>query len=321
MAARPRPTTEGKHSVELSGVPETMLWPLWNRAVEKSRRAPLIDDPLAVGLIDRIDYDFAGRFGKPSVMHAIRARHSDDLIRDYLAQGEEPRTVVALGDGLETQFWRVDDGHVRWLSIDLPEAIAVRRRLLPDHPRAATIAASALDPAWLDAVPRDPPPFITASGLLMYFEQPDVVALLTRLAARFPGAELFFDTIPPYISRRTIEGLNLTKKYTAPPMPWGISLDDIPAFVRGLRRYQVRSIQTYADPFPQRTRLYKLLSYIAVVRRRYAPGLVHLRETSGPSLQVVSNDAPSFQSLSSAGRPHGSHPPSDQDNATRGTTR
>ena len=288
MAARPRPSAEGKHTVDLSGVPETMLWPLWNRAVEASRRAPLIDDPLAVGLANRIDYDFSGRFGKASVVHAIRARHCDNLIRNYLAQGEEPRTVVALGDGLETQFWRVDDGHVRWLSIDLPEAVEVRRRLLPDHPRATMIEASALDPAWMDRVPRDPPPFISASGLLMYFEKPDVVSLLTRLAARFPGAELFFDTIPPYISQRSIEGLNLTKKYTAPPMPWGIALDDIPAFVRGLHRFQVRSIQSYADPFPQRTRLYKLLSYVAAVRRRYAPGLVHLEVTGGPTLEVVS---------------------------------
>ena len=291
MAARPNPSTEGKHAVDLSGVPETMLWPLWNRAMEMSRRAPLIDDPLAAGLINRIDYDFAGRFGKARVVHAIRARHCDDLIRGYLAQGEETRTVVALGDGLETQLWRVDDGRVRWLSVDVPEAIEVRQRLLPDHPRAATIAASALDPAWMDMVPADPPPFISACGLLMYFDKPDVVALLTMLAARFPGAELFFDTIPPYISQRSIEGLNLTRRYTAPPMPWGIALDDIPAFVRGLQRFQVQSIQSYADPFPERTRLYKLLSYIAVVRRRYAPGLVHLKAISGPSLDLVSDSS------------------------------
>ena len=34
-------------AVELDGVPETMLWPLWNRGVEHGRDDRLIDDPLA----------------------------------------------------------------------------------------------------------------------------------------------------------------------------------------------------------------------------------------------------------------------------------
>ena len=32
-------------NVDLSGVPETMLWPLWNRAAEMRRADRLIDDP------------------------------------------------------------------------------------------------------------------------------------------------------------------------------------------------------------------------------------------------------------------------------------
>ena len=37
-------------------------------------------------------------------------------------------TVVALGEGLETQFWRPDNGRVRWLSVDLPAADRSDRR-------------------------------------------------------------------------------------------------------------------------------------------------------------------------------------------------
>jgi O-methyltransferase involved in polyketide biosynthesis len=40
------------------------------------------------------------------------------------------RTAVALGEGLETQFWRVDNGRCRWLTVDVPEARQVRERLL-----------------------------------------------------------------------------------------------------------------------------------------------------------------------------------------------
>ena len=262
-------------TVDLTGVPETMLWPLWHRAAETGRPDRLIDDPMAADLVARIDYDFAGSFGKPSVIHPIRARVCDDLVRAYLKRTEGDPIVIALGDGLETQFWRVDDGRVRWFSIDVPEAIETRRRLLPEHPRAALIAASALDPGWMDEIPDGPPPFISAAGLLMYFEEGAVRDLLARIAARFGGAQLFFDTIPAYFARKTLRGFKLTKSYTAPPMPWGISVDDVPQFLARVPGLDVGRVQTYADPFPGRTRFYKLLSMIAFIRNRLAPGLVH----------------------------------------------
>ncbi|MEM7057641.1 MAG: hypothetical protein AAF557_08635 [Pseudomonadota bacterium] len=49
-------------SVGLDGVPETLLWPLWNRAGEHTRPDRLINDLLVVDLVGRIDDDFAGNF-------------------------------------------------------------------------------------------------------------------------------------------------------------------------------------------------------------------------------------------------------------------
>ena len=264
-------------AVDLTGVPETMLWPLWNRAAEARRTNRLIHDPMAAELVDRIDYDFAANFGKPHVAHAIRARAFDDAIRDFLGRSTGEPVVVGLGDGLDTQLWRVDDGRVRWISIDLPEAVEVRQRLLPAHPRATSIGSSALDPAWLDAVPGDSPPFISAAGLLMYFQPDEVVGLLTRIAERFPGAELVFDTIPPFFSRKTLRGFKVTKTYTAPPMPWGISVDDVPGFLAGVAAFKDIRVQTYAEPFPHRMRVYRLLSRVALIRNSLAPALVHAR--------------------------------------------
>ena len=63
--------------------------------------------------------------------------------------------MVALGEGLETQFWRVDNGSVLWLTVDLPEVVELRRQLLPSDPRARAIAGSALDPAgWTSSTTR-----------------------------------------------------------------------------------------------------------------------------------------------------------------------
>ncbi len=266
-----------KTPVALSGVAETLLWPLWNRAWEAKRRGSLLQDPLAIDLVAGIDYDFAGHFGRPHIAHAIRARFCDDLVRDYLARTAGNSRVIALAEGLETQLWRVDDGSVDWISLDLPEAIALRRRLLPPHPRAQLIEASALDEQWLRALPAAPAPFISMAGLLMYFDQQQVEILLSRLFERFPGAEVFFDTIPPLFSRKTLKGFNVTGKYRAPPMPWGIEVDTLAAFVGRIPGAGEVAVQTYADPFPQHLRLYKLMSHIRILRNRLAPGLVHIK--------------------------------------------
>ena len=271
-------TATPKTRVELSGVPETMLWPLWNRAAEQKRPDRLIDDPIAAELVTRIDYDFAGMFGKPTVFHAVRARLCDDLVRDYAESCTETPVVVGLGDGLDTQAWRVADDRIRWFSVDVPDAINVRERLLPAHDRAVSIGCSALDPAWMEALPQTPAPFVSASGLLMYFEAADVRRLLAAIAERLPGAVVFFDTIPPFFSRKTLRGFKVTKKYTAPKMPWGISVDEIRPFLEAIPGIEARRVWTYADPYPERTRFYHLLSKIGPVRRHLAGGLV-LAET------------------------------------------
>ena len=80
--------------------------------------------------------------------------------------------MVALGEGLETQFWRVDNGRVQWVSVDLPEAIDLRRRLLPTEPRQRLVASSVLDAGWLEQIDTASEVLVTAQGLLMYLAPP-----------------------------------------------------------------------------------------------------------------------------------------------------
>jgi O-methyltransferase involved in polyketide biosynthesis len=210
----------------LSGVPETMLWALYNRAAEARRPDAFLRDPLAVRIGDRIDYDYVRSFGKPDAGHAIRAVTFDRLLRRWLRQHPGGQ-VIALGEGLETQFHRVDDGRLRWLSVDLPEAIAVRARFLPDTDRHRNLACSALDLRWMDEVPASSSVFITAAGLLMYLQPEQVRWLIASIAQRFPTAELAFDVIPHWFARLTLRGLKKTPHYTLPAMPWGLNRDEL----------------------------------------------------------------------------------------------
>jgi O-methyltransferase involved in polyketide biosynthesis len=222
-------------TVELAGVPETLLWNLSNRAAE-ARRPPgnrLLDDPLAVDLVDRIDYPFDRFDGtRMEQWHALRVRAFDDEVRRFLA--EHPGgTVVALGEGLETQFWRVDDGRVRWLTVDLPETVALRRALLPDDPpRRRTVAASALDPGWMDEVSASDVAkgvLVTAQGVLMYLPGPEVKRLIAACAERFPGGWLLFDALPrAQVARSRAGRTDARSGYRAPRWEWGMDYGEYP---------------------------------------------------------------------------------------------
>lgn len=262
---------------ELAGVPETLLWPLWNRAQESQRADALVTDPMAEDLVARIDYDFRGQFGKPSVLHAIRAHMCDGFIAEYLARTPDLPVVVALGEGLETQAWRVGKPDLRWISVDLSNAMALRRRLLPAATGHVLHEGSALDLSWADHVPAGAAPFISASGLLMYFSAEEVATLLAAIAARMPGATLFFDTIPPFFSKKSLKGLNITKTYVAPPMPWGIRMSGIGAFLGSAGGWRLDQVQSYGAVVPGRTPVYSLLSRVPVLRDRLSGALVLAR--------------------------------------------
>lgn len=199
----------GRVTVTLTGVPETLLWTLYQRACDARDPSTAFQDPRAVELVDTVDYPFAETFGPPSPFLAqsqsLRVRTFDSVVRRFLDERPDG-TVVALGEGLETQFWRVDNGRMRWLTVDLPETVAVRLRLLPDGERRRTFACSALDPAWPDQVDTARGVLVTAQGLLMYLRPPEVREVIATCAEHFPGGALVFDAVPRWFSARTTHG-------------------------------------------------------------------------------------------------------------------
>ena len=213
----------------LSGVPETALWTLYHRAL--AARQGVLDDPKALELVERIDHPFAERFGGGELApwQGLRVRAFDREIRRFLHTRPDA-TVVALGEGLETQFWRVDNGRVHWVTVDLPESVALRERLLPAGERQTTITASALD---VDAWIKTRPSLITAQGLLMYLDREAVHGLFARLEP----AVLLFDLVSKRLaahSRKPREG------YQPPAWTYGVDRAELASLpVRDLQRVEL----------------------------------------------------------------------------------
>jgi O-methyltransferase involved in polyketide biosynthesis len=211
----------------LTGVSETALLTLLARAEEARRPDALIDDPMAVRLLDTIDFDFA-KFGFARRQDmALRAKAFDRSTRHYLL--DHPRaTVVALAEGLQTSFYRLDAADVghdfRWLTVDLPPIIELRNKLLPASERVTVCAQSALDFSWMDRVDDSEGVFVTAEGLLMYLQPAEAMSLITACAKRFPGGQMMFDLPPPWFSAITRRGMPTSLRYRVPPMPFSLSL-------------------------------------------------------------------------------------------------
>ncbi|KAB7836951.1 class I SAM-dependent methyltransferase [Streptomyces mobaraensis] len=192
--------------VDLPPVALTSLWTLHHRASAARRKPPLLDDPVAVELVDRCAWPLETWFGRPRSLPeqylARRARLYDAATAEFLRAHPE-ETVIALGEGLETQFWRVDNGTVRWLSVDLPDMLALRRAVLPHGGRQRAVGCSATDPRWAERTGTDidTPVLISAQGLFMYLTPAEAAALVRLCAGRFRRGVLLFDTLPGWVVR------------------------------------------------------------------------------------------------------------------------
>ncbi|QLL06349.1 class I SAM-dependent methyltransferase [Mycobacterium vicinigordonae] len=214
------------HKVALTGVSETALLTLNARATEARRPDAIIEDPMAVALVDKIDFDFA-KFGRPGQDIAMRALAFDQAAQAYL-KTHPAATVVALAEGLQTSFWRLEaalaDSRFRWLTVDLPPIVNIRTQLLPSSARISVRAQSALDYTWMDAVDPSDGVFITAEGLLMYLQPEQSLELIRECANRFPGGQLLFDTPPRWFSMLSRVGMRTSLRYRVPTMPFSLSV-------------------------------------------------------------------------------------------------
>lgn len=212
--------------VTLTGVSETALLTLNARAAEARRPDSVIADPMAVSLVDSINFDFA-KFGRTGQDIALRALAFDVQTQLYLRQ-HPSATVVALAEGLQTSFWRLDaalpDGQFRWLTVDLPPIIDIRSRLLPADPRVSVCAQSALDYSWMDSVDAADGVFISAEGLLMYLQPEQSLELIAQCAKNFPGGQMLFDLPPRWFSMWSRLGLRTSLRYKIPHMPFSLSV-------------------------------------------------------------------------------------------------
>ena len=230
-------TDRTSESADLTGVSETALLTLNGRASQAALPDAILSDPMAIRLRDAmattfgVDYEKFGRRGQEM---ALRSLAVDRCTSDYLRRYPKA-TVVALAEGFQTSFWRLEsavpDPQFRWISVDLPPVIDLRERMLPASPRITNVGQSALDYSWMDRVDTENGVFITAEGLLMYLQPDESMDLIRQCAKRFPGGQMFFDLPPTIVKRVAPNGIRASRQYRVPPMPFSLSINQLRALV------------------------------------------------------------------------------------------
>ena len=194
------------HPIEKNSIQETLVIPLYGRALCTRKFPQLFADQTAAELLEQIDYDFSAleqrsggllqTFGALEV--AMRQSDLAFEVREYLRA--HPRAaVVNLGCGLDSTGRACDNGQCRIYNIDLPDVMAVREALLPAGERERNLAADLNDLSWFDAIdaPTEDGAVFFAAGVFYYFRTVQVRALCAAMAERFPGGRLVFDAAGP----------------------------------------------------------------------------------------------------------------------------
>ena len=189
-----------KVHIERNSVQETLVIPLYARKLCTEQYPRLFQDKQVAELMERMDYDFSGhaqkgkgivyRFG--ALETAMRQYDMAWEVRDYLKT--HPRAaVVNLGCGLDLTGENCDNGQCKIYNLDLPQVIALREQLLPGTERVRNLAVDLNNTSWFDEIDHGSGAVFFAAGVFYYFQTEQVKALLSRMAAGFPGGRLVFD--------------------------------------------------------------------------------------------------------------------------------
>jgi len=198
--------------MNLSELSQTAILTLVCRVVETERTTPLFNDPMAVLCLERLlslssEAEKNRIYKLKKIYTGIQARDaragvlrvkSFDGITNHFISSNPGCTVINLACGLDTRYWRIDHEKCKYIELDLPEMIALKRVLLKDQLGYEMMECSVLDKAWIDQVTSNGNCnfLLLAEGLFMYLPKPEAVSLFQEIGRRFNRSQLVLDMAP-----------------------------------------------------------------------------------------------------------------------------
>ena len=205
--------------LKFGDIQETALIPLAIKASETSRPNARIKDLKAKEIIDTLGVDVSKY--DPFLSHEgviartiLYRKKLEELLKKY------PDAVcINLGCGFDDKFSQVDNGKLRWFDVDLPDQIAVRRKVYKDRDRCTMLDGNALDGYWTKNIPEAAMYIIVMEGVLEYFSKEQVKTCLNMLCDSFPHGYLLAELHSPFMAKNSKH--HDAVKYTNASFGWG----------------------------------------------------------------------------------------------------
>ncbi|SCY20859.1 O-Methyltransferase involved in polyketide biosynthesis [Lachnospiraceae bacterium XPB1003] len=187
--------------LKFGDVQETALIPLAIKASETARPNARIKDQKAKEIIDALGVDVS-KFD-PFLSHegvVARTLMFRDVLKKLIKKYPEA-LCINLGCGFDDKFSQVDNGKITWFDVDLPDQIAVRRKVYEDRERCTMLDGSALEGDWTKALPENEMNIIVMEGVLEYFSKEQVKTCLNMLCDSFKHGYLLAELHSPFLEK------------------------------------------------------------------------------------------------------------------------
>ena len=187
--------------LKFGDIQETALIPLAIKASETSRPNARIKDFKAKEIIDTLGVDVS-KFD-PFLSHegvVARTIMFRRELKKLIAKHPEA-LCINLGCGFDDKFSQVDNGRITWYDVDLPDQIAVRRKVYEDRERCTMLDGSALEGEWTKKLPKNDKTIVVMEGVLEYFSKGQVKTCLNMLCNSFPHGYLLAELHSPFLEK------------------------------------------------------------------------------------------------------------------------
>lgn len=187
--------------LKFGDIQETALIPLAIKASETARPNARIKDQKAKEIIDALGVDVT-KFD-PFLSHeGVVARTI--MFREELKKliNQYPDALcINLGCGFDDKFSQVDNGQIIWYDVDLPDQIAVRRKVYEDRDRCKMLEGDALEGSWTKQLPKRDMTIVVMEGVAEYFSKEQVKTCLNMLCDCFPHGYLIVELHSPFLEK------------------------------------------------------------------------------------------------------------------------
>jgi methyltransferase (TIGR00027 family) len=231
--------------MDLSQVSRTAILLLICRALEAKKHPSDFNDPMAVLCLERLrslatgedkrwidrEVRVYGGIGAHDAASGVRRLRKFDAIVNRFIADHPGCTVINLACGFDTRYWRIDNQKCRYVEIDLPEVIEMKKEILKDQPLYEMIGCSVLDTTWMEIVTKKGNSnfLLIAEGLFMWIPEQEVKRVFKEISEKFDKSQLVLDMIPKSYTGRLMKFfMRLDAKIT-----WG--LDNV-AWSYGIKR-------------------------------------------------------------------------------------